>query len=205
MDKLEYYGNLVDDIKLIKKYTAKKDKLFFRLDLTYLGILIVYLIAYLGLFMAGIKMPIPALYINYLIIYRNIFFIYRLSKKNRADDARRLINNLISKIFKERNQDNNYSEMLDIEDFENSVIVSDTNKEKEYDENGKIISNIEEFINYIYFIDKEDRINALKEIRKVIKIDGEDEEIQKSLELLTSVELPENIPVKQTLKLKKNN
>ncbi len=203
MTKLDYSGNITDDIKLVKDFSDKRQKRFFRFDMIYLGILISYLIFFVGMSLSGNKTPNLSIYVNTLIIYRNLFYIMRLSKKSKADDARWRIDRLFNKIFEEKSEDNNLSLPLDTKDLEDAVIITNEETEEKRDESGIVYNYIETIINYIYFIDKEDRINALREIRKTIMDEELNKEVETVLELLSADELPEVLPVKQVLKLEK--
>lgn len=206
MSNLDYYGNLTDDIKLIKKYSGKKNNLFMKIDIVYLAILISYLIFVFARCANGLG-TIPGLqtFINLMIITRNLIYIKRLNTKNKADSARSRIASLATKIFEEKNQANNLSGRLYSSDFEEAIIIEEHESTKKYDENNVVYDYIDTVVNYIYLLDSEDTITVLKEIKDTIKDENNEKNVETYLELLSVNELPDELPVKRVLKLAKDN
>lgn len=206
MTDLEYNGTLTSDIKLMKKTSEKREKIIMGLDLTYLFVLIAYLIYIFARCANGLgNNPTLTIFINSLIITRNLLYIKKLRTKNKAAEARARISYLINKIFHIKSQDNNLSGHLYTDDFENAVVVKNEEHVKQYDENDDVRSYVDTITNYIYLLDSEDVINVLKEVKKTVQEPDEEKMTETTLELLSPEEFPENLPVKQVLKLRKDN
>ncbi len=204
MTNLEYSGELTKDISIIKKTSTKRQAVICGFDIAYVLILISYLIFVIARLVNGLgSVPNLSIYVNFLITIRCSLYIKNTSNLSKATDARHRIYNLINEIFDIKNQGNNISCTLNVYDFENSIIEEEKMRDKEYDENNKMRSDTDTIINYIYLLDDEDRINVLREIKKKIKNAGFDKIVETKLELLDPEDIPEVLPVKQVLKLKK--
>lgn len=204
MTNLEYPGDLTKDIKLLQKTNPRRQNLLFKLDLIYMIILLIYLIFVFVRVANGMGM-IPSLttFINSLIIIRSSISIKNTSNKSRAISAKFRITKLIKNIFNIKNEGNNLSGKLDIDNFEQAFIIEEKGHVKKYDENDKVYSKVDTISNYIYLIDSENSINVLKEIKETITSDANNKTVETRLELLDTEDIPENLPVKQVLKLKK--
>lgn len=205
MTNLEYHGSLVDDIKLIKKNNKKREKKIFKMELCYLVFLSAYLI-YIFFRVANGLGTIPSLnlFVNILIITRSCLSIKHTNAKRKKDYAVSRVRYLANKILNKKNLDNNISGHLNIDNFEKSVIIEEKEDIKKYDENDDLYDYIDIVNNYIYLLDSENELNVLKEVRRELNKDGITT-TESSLELLDREDLPEELPVKQVLKLRKDN
>ncbi len=206
MTNLEYYGNLTNDINLIKKTSEKRQKLFSKLDITYLCILAAYLIFIFVRIGNGLS-TIPSLniFVNTLIITRNLISIKLTKNKTKAEEARSKIGSLIGKIFNAKIQDNNLPGKLFVDDFENSVIIENEEHVKRYNEKNDVQSYIDTVTSYIYLLDSENTINVLKEVKRTIQEPKEEKSTEVTLELLSPEDLPEDLPVRQVLRFRKDD
>lgn len=206
MTNLEYYGNLTNDINLIKKTSEKRQKLFFKLDIFYVCSLIAYLI-YVFVRIGNGLGTIPSLniFVNTLIITRNIISIKMTKNKTKAEEARSKIASLIGKIFNAKIQDNNLPGKLFVDDFENSIIIENEEHVKRYNEKNDVQSYIDTVTSYIYLLDSENTINVLKEVKKTIQEPKEEKSTEVTLELLSSEDLPEDLPVRQVLRFRNDD
>lgn len=203
MDDLYYNGSITEDIKKIKKVKKRNEELLHKIDIVYLIILTIYLIIILTRLINGEQnLPLINLSANTLIIIRNTYYIKFMSAKRKAESAYDRINRFIRQIYEKKEEANNQSAKISVDNIVDSLVIEATSDTKKYDDYNKLYEDIDELCNYIYFIDENERINLLKEIRTKIKKPHDSKQEKVELELV-ELEDQKQLPVKQVLKLKK--
>lgn len=197
---VDYSGDLTKDIKLLKKTTKKRQKIWTKIDLAYL----ISLLLYLGYVLAKCSNGLENFasfnaFLQTLIISRNVIYIRNISIKNKALKARDRIHRLINKLISTEN----YYGMLTTEDFEKAIVIKSKDHEKKYDDDNCEYNYIDTVINNIYLLNSEGAINVLKEIKKTITNSEKEEKEESTLEFLDEENLPQDLPVKQVLRLEK--
>ncbi len=202
MDNLHYNGSLIDDIKIVKKVNKRNTKLWNKLDTAYILTLVILCIIILAQLINGEPyIPLVNFTSSTLIIVRNSISTKFSKDKIKFYNAKTKIGNLIKDIYHKKEETfNNQSAKINIDDFVNSLVIESTSKTKKYDDYNDLYEDIEKLYNYIYFLDENDQINLLKEIRTKIK-KPHNQEIEKTELELVEIEDPSELPVKQTLKL----